>query len=75
MIRAILFDFDGVILESVDVKTKAFAELFKDFPEHVDQIVQYHIDNMGVSRFDKFRYIYRYILKRKLSDEKFTELC
>jgi len=75
MIRAIFLDFDGVILESVDVKTEAFALLFKDFPEHVDQIVRYHLDNTGVSRFDKFRYIYRNILKKELSDEKFIELC
>ncbi len=29
MIKAIIFDFDGVIVESVDIKTKAFARLFE----------------------------------------------
>ena len=58
MINSIIFDFDGVILESVSVKTAAFRQLFSFAPEHVDEIVQYHLDNGGMSRFDKFRYIY-----------------
>ena len=53
----IILDFDGVILESVSVKTEAFRTLFSFVPKHVDEIVQFHIDNGGMSRFDKFRYI------------------
>ncbi len=45
MIKAILFDFDGVILESMDIKTKAFSKLFTKYPEYVDQIVKLHKDN------------------------------
>ena len=76
MIKAIIFDFDGVIVESVDIKTKAFARLF----EHeggvvVEKVVDYHLKNGGVSRFDKFRYYYKEILKRPLSDQQFEELC
>lgn len=29
MIKVVFFDFDGVIVESVDIKTKAFAKLFE----------------------------------------------
>ncbi len=74
MIAALILDFDGVILESVGVKTRAFRELFSFRPDHVDEIVDYHRRNTGVSRFDKFRYIYREILKEPLSDEQFTRL-
>ena len=73
-ITAIILDFDGVVLESVRVKTDAFRELFSFSPEHVDEIVEYHRRNTGVSRFDKFRYIYREILKEPLSDERFDWL-
>ena len=60
MIRAIVFDFDGVILESADIKTEAFRQLFKDrFPDQIEQIVEYHKQNMGISRFVKFRHIYK----------------
>src|SRR5690606_22889470 len=42
---AVIFDFDGVILESVKVKTDAFKELFSDYPEHLEAIVAYHENN------------------------------
>jgi len=29
--QALLFDFDGVIAESVDIKTRAFAELYQEY--------------------------------------------
>lgn len=68
MIKAIIFDFDGVLLESVDTKTQAFRELFgRVAPERLDAIIQYHIEHMGVSRFIKFRYIYRSILNQPLT--------
>lgn len=76
MIKAIIFDFDGVIVESVNVKTDAFAKLFEEEgKEVVGRVVRYHLDNTGVSRYDKFRYIYRDILKRPLGEDKFKELC
>ncbi len=74
-VQAIFFDFDGVILESVDVKGWAFGELFKDYPEHVDEIVSFHYANGGMSRFDKFRYFYKNIFKKPLDDKEFTRLC
>ncbi|MDD5680409.1 MAG: HAD hydrolase-like protein, partial [Candidatus Omnitrophica bacterium] len=60
----------------VDIKTNAFARLFEDEgPETVKQVVDYHLKHTGVSRFDKFRYFYKSLLKRELTDEKFKELC
>ena len=75
MIKCIIFDFDGVILESVDVKTKAFKALFSKYPQKVDEIIKFHLDNGGMSRFDKFRYIYKNILKKELNAEEFNKLC
>ncbi|MDD1653445.1 MAG: HAD-IA family hydrolase, partial [Methanomicrobiales archaeon] len=43
-------------------------------PEHVDEIVDYHRENTGVSRFDKFRHIYASILRRDLSEREFDRL-
>ena len=74
-IDTIFFDFDGVILESVSVKGWAFGKLFESYPQHVDEIVTFHFDNGGMSRFDKFHHIYANILKEPLSEGQFQDLC
>ena len=73
--KAIVFDFDGVILESVDIKTRAFRELFKGHPEHLDTIVRFHLDNTGMSRFEKFKIIYREYLGRRLDHAELAFLA
>ena len=76
MIKVIFFDFDGVIVESVDIKTNAFAKLFEQEGEEVvKKVVDYHLKNGGVSRYEKFRYIYKEILRRPLNDIEFQGLC
>ena len=74
MIKAIILDFDGVILESCEIKTQAFRKLFEDYPEHVNTIVKYHRHHGGVSRYKKITYFYNNILKQPLNDEKLEEL-
>ena len=74
MVKAIIFDFDGVIVESADIKTEAFGELFSAYPGKLNEILQYHSINAGISRYVKFRYIYKRILKSKLSKAKEIEL-
>lgn len=76
MIKAIIFDFDGVLVESIDIKTNAFAKLFKTEGEDiVEKVVDYHLKNAGVSRFEKIKYIYQNMLKRDLSEKTFDDLC
>ncbi len=61
--RAIIYDFDGVICDSVNVKTEAFAEMYKPFGDHiVSQVVNYHLLNGGVSRYEKFKYFHNKFL-------------
>jgi len=75
MIDLIILDFDGVILESVSAKTKAFSELFSgEEPEDLSKIINYHLENGGMSRFNKFRHIYSEILDRELTEDKMREL-
>ncbi|MHC9543668.1 MAG: HAD family hydrolase [Vulcanimicrobiota bacterium] len=76
MIKAVIFDFDGVLVESVDIKTKAFGQLFESEGEDiVKKVIDYHLLNTGVSRFDKFKYIYKEFLKRPLPNDEFEKLC
>lgn len=76
MINAVIFDFDGVLVESVDIKTKAFAKLFEsEGKDIVEKVVDYHLKNAGISRFEKIRYIYQNILKKDLSEKVFDDFC
>lgn len=70
----IFFDFDGVILESANIKTDAFMDLFSDYPDKLAAIRQIHVENMGVSRFRKFEWIYNQLLGQSLSQEESMEL-
>ena len=63
MIRALALDFDGVVVESVELKNRAFGELFREtHPERVEDVVAFQIAHMGLSRFEKFPRIYEEVL-------------
>ena len=66
--QAFFFDFDGVIADSLDVKTAAFGELFSNYGQDIrTKVVNYHLDNGGISRYEKFRYYYRHFLNKKIT--------
>lgn len=70
-VAAVIFDFDGVIVESVDTKTSAFAQLFRDEGDDaVAAIVDLHLRLGGVSRHEKFELIHRDILRRPLDEAR-----
>ena len=74
--RAIIFDFDGVIVESADIKTRAYAQLYKEYgPEVVGKVIEYNIIQGGLSRYEHFRYFHREILKKDLSKEEEMRLA
>lgn len=53
--KVVFWDFDGVIKESVDIKTQAFQKLFTKYGSEVtEKIRQHHEVNGGMSRFQKF---------------------
>ena len=55
--KCVLWDFDGVVKESVEVKTDAFRRLFTPFgPVVVEQVLAYHRAHGGVSRWEKIAY-------------------
>ena len=68
--KAIAFDFDGTLVESIEMKTEAFRELFSEFPEKWQEIKEYHLTNEGISREVKIPYIYREILSEELSPKR-----
>lgn len=81
--QAIIFDFDGVVVESGKIKTQAFAELYRPYGEDiVAQVVQFHTQNGGMSRYRKFRHFQEHFLhqpplteaEERQLDIRFSEL-
>jgi len=72
---AVFFDFDGVILDSVQVKTRTFASMFRQYgPDIEKDVVDYHLAHGGVSRFKKFEYYYQNLLHKPIDEETMNRL-
>ena len=72
---AIVFDFDGTLIDSADIKTLAFAKLYEPYGEEiVHKVLMWHKQHQGVSRFVKFRHWQENILGQPYSDELGAQL-
>jgi phosphoglycolate phosphatase-like HAD superfamily hydrolase len=78
--KIIVLDFDGVVVESNDIKHCAFSEMFRGCPQH-EEIMRYHFSHNHVCRQDKFKHILGNILGQSFQDaditvmaEKFSQL-
>ena len=70
-----IFDFDGVLADSVNIKTSSFFELYKEYGDQVaNQVVDHHKENGGMSRFDKFEYYHKNFLNIELNRKGLQEL-
>ena len=73
--EAFFFDFDGVLADSVEVKTEAFAKMFEPYGRNVAaEVVSFHIQNGGMARADKFRYYYKTLLNQPINDDLVSHL-
>lgn len=62
--KTALFDCDGVILDSNQVKTNAFKKVLKDYPSQlVCNFIEYHKQHGGISRYQKFSYFFKEVLQ------------
>ena len=66
--KCLIYDFDGVICDSVNLKTEAFESLYSSYGEEVVKKVRdHHLLNGGISRFEKFKYFSESILNKEIS--------
>jgi phosphoglycolate phosphatase-like HAD superfamily hydrolase len=67
---AIVFDFDGTLVKSSEVKTWAFGKLYEEYGEDiVRQVISYQNEHEGRSRFIKFRFWQEHLLHQPYTDE------
>ena len=73
--EAFFFDFDGVLADSVEVKTKAFARLYEPYgTEVVGKVVMHHRQNGGMTRTEKFKHYHNVFLKQSLKHVDLKDL-
>jgi phosphoglycolate phosphatase-like HAD superfamily hydrolase len=73
--KTLVFDCDGVILDSNRIKTEAFWIVAMQFGiDAAEQLVRFHVQNGGVSRYRKFEYLLVNILHRAKDAKVIEEL-
>lgn len=73
---ALFLDFDGVILESADIKTRAFTEMYRPYGDDVlAAALAHHKAHGGISRRQKIRHCHATLLGRTLTVEELDRLA
>jgi len=73
-IKNILWDFDGVMLDSMPIRDYGFRKIFESYTDDiVYKFLVYHRLNGGLSRFHKIKYFYNELLNQEISEEKIQE--
>lgn len=71
MIKNILWDFDGVILDSMPIRDYGFRKIFENYSKDlVEELIKYHRLNGGLSRFHKIKYFYTTLLNKEISEKE-----
>jgi phosphoglycolate phosphatase-like HAD superfamily hydrolase len=60
--KVLVFDFDGTLVDSNEIKWLGFESVFADFPEYREKITAYCRGFHHTVRDEKFRYVYETIL-------------
>lgn len=72
----LVFDFDGVVLDSATLKRQAFADLYSQAPEAQHRaVIAYLSRRGGQPREVKFRHIEEHILGKRTTEARIQELC
>ncbi|MBC8444458.1 HAD family hydrolase [Candidatus Woesearchaeota archaeon] len=64
-IKVVVFDFDGVILDTSFIKSGVFQDMFKKYPIFYERMWLFHLKNKGTSRKFQFDYLVRNLLEEK----------
>ena len=63
--KSLIFDCDGVILNSNKIKTKSFEKILREFnSDAIKEFIDYHKNNGGISRYKKLNHFLVNILPK-----------
>lgn len=75
-VKTILWDFDGVIMDSMPTRSLGFVKVLEQYPQdQIDALLRYHNLNGGLSRYVKFRYFFEYIRNESITEDQVQELA
>lgn len=73
--RTLVFDCDGVILDSNRAKTEAFRQVAAPWGEDAaNALVRYHVTHGGVSRYAKFRFFIDELVQSSAGEPNYDRL-
>ena len=76
MIKNIFFDFDGVIIDSTEVKSRAFYNIYLPYGEKIaSRAKDYHLGNGGISRYEKFKWCHQNLLGEELTKDNLNDMA
>ena len=71
----IIFDCDGVVFDSNELKIEAFRKTLSAYPSDiVEAFISYHKQNAGISRYVKFRIFITEFLGEEFGQDKYERL-
>lgn len=69
MYRNVIFDFDGVMVDSNEIRIEGFRTLYaSEASDKLEMFMEYVRSNSGLSRYHKIRYYYEHIQQRAVTD-------
>jgi len=72
----LIFDFDGVLVDSTRLKARAFGLLYKPYGDEVVEKILLHNESFGgLSRFEKIAYYHLNFLGQKIDNSKIIQLA
>lgn len=73
--KYIFWDFDGVVIDSEEIRNEGFLKVLREYPqEQIDELLKYHKENGGLSRYVKFRYFFETIRKESITEKEVYKL-
>ena len=72
--KCLIFDFDGVLIESEAIKEDGFHYLFRGFPDKKAAVSAYLSENPSIPRTIRIPALYRIVCGRELDEQTMTSL-